>query len=116
MQAVEPEVEAILNQIVFQFVEDTTASRFNRKTTSGVIVVEKQEKQLEESRWAKVLSTGPEVDPAIQEGDFVLIQNLRWTNMFQLEKGIPYWITTDDEIIAIADKNDPPQEIMSALK
>lgn len=111
---VECEVEAILNQIVFQFVEDTTAQRFNRKTNTGVIVVERQEKQLEESRWGKVLSIGPKVS-GIEEGDFILIQNLRWTNMFQLENGTPYWVTSADDVLALADKNNPPEEIQSAL-
>ena len=109
------DVEAINNQIVFRFIEDTTQGRFNQKTGLGVIVVDRAEKQLDHARWGRVLDIGPEAKCDFEVGDIVLIQNLRWTNMFSFEDR-EYWVTTDKEILAVLpDESNPPGEIKNFL-
>jgi len=109
MNAVTCELEAIRNQMVFEFLEDTTHGHFNRTTGSGILVVEHNDKQVEFSRWIRILAIGPEVE-TFGPGDIVLVENLRWTNMFKITER-EYWITSDTEILAVwDDKDNLPRE------
>jgi co-chaperonin GroES (HSP10) len=109
------DVEPVNNQIVFRFIEDTTQGKFNQQSSGGILVVVKADKQLEDARWVRVLAIGPEADVDFGVGDVVLIQNLRWTNMFSFEDR-EFWITTDNEVLAVLpDESNPPGEIKNFL-
>jgi len=98
MHAESCEVAPILNQMVFEFIEDTTHGHFNRKGAGGLLIVEGDDKQVEHCRWIRILAIGPDVtDFAV--GEIVLCEKLRWTNRFRLTDR-DYWITSDTEIIA----------------
>lgn len=106
------ELDPIHDQIIFQFLEDTTKGQFNRKTSEGILVVEHDHNQLEDARWGRVLAIGPEVH-GINVDDIVLIENLRWTNKFNVsETTQDYWITQEKEILATWDDPDNlPKEV-----
>lgn len=109
------DLEPIHNQIVFQFIEDTTNGKFNQKTEGGLIVVDNKDKQVDYARWVRVLEVGPSVDEDIDVGDVVLVNALQWTNAFTFESE-PHWITTDTEVLAIlGDEDDAPGEIKHFL-
>lgn len=107
-------MKATNDKIIFRFLMDTTAKKFNETTESGLLVVEGREKQLEYSRWAEAVSIGPKVKD-VQEGDYIIVQNLKWTNgtVVNEEK---IWMTNEENVLAIANKDDPPSEVKVALE
>lgn len=110
------DIEPINNQVAFRFVEDNTGGRFNQQTGSGVIVVDRQDKQVEYARWGRVLAIGPTAQGDFEVGDIVLIENLRWTNKFMFDDR-SYWLTTDSDILAVLpDGADAPAEIKNFLQ
>lgn len=101
------ELKPIRNQIIFEFTEDAQHGQFNIVTSSGILVRETPEKQVDYCRWGRVLAIGPNVTE-IEEGQIVLIDKLRWTSGFKVMDKT-YWITTDEEILAVwADPNPLP--------
>jgi co-chaperonin GroES (HSP10) len=96
------EVDPINDQIVFEFLEDTTQGKFNEKTSGGVLIVEQADKQVQGSRWVRVLAKGPNVSEGIAPGNIVLIQNLKWTSKFRLTDK-DYWVTNEESILATWD-------------
>lgn len=103
-------VRPIHENIFFKFTEPTGDGRFNQISDGGIHIVEHKEKQLEECRWGKVLAVGPEVPKdVVEEGDYILVLNLQWTNMFNLNN-IRMWMTNFESLVGIADKNDLPTE------
>lgn len=105
------DIEAVKDQLIFEFLEDTTQGKFNEKTSGGVLVVEQADKQLHHCRWGRVLDTGPKVSNSINVGDIILIENLRWTNKFVINDN-EYWMTTEDSIVALwDDKENLPGEV-----
>jgi co-chaperonin GroES (HSP10) len=92
------EIDPVHNQILFQFVEDTTRGKFNEKSNGGILLVEDSSKQVEHCRWGTVVSTGPNVKDVV-EGEVILINALMWTNGFRMTD-TDYWITSEPEIIA----------------
>lgn len=109
------ELEPIHNQILFQFIEDTTSGRFNQKTASGVIIVDHKNKQMDYARWIRVLAVGPDAIGDLKTGDIVLVEHLRWTNSFKLDDD-PLWITSDTDVLAVLDNEaDAPGEIKHFL-
>lgn len=113
MQSLTNEIEAVANQLIFQFVEETAGGGFSQKTGTGILVSQGHEKQLDYCRWGRIMSMGPDVKTEdFNVGDIVLIDSLKWTNMFMVEDdGNKYWVTTDDSILATADPDDLPAEI-----
>lgn len=109
------DVEPVNNQIVFRFIEDTTQGKFNQQSSGGILVVDRAEKQLDYARWGRVLAIGPDAKVDFNVGDVILIQNLRWTNMFSFEDR-EFWITTDKDVLAVLpDENNAPGEIKNFL-
>jgi len=105
------EIEAINDQIVFEFLEDTTHGKFNEKTAGGLLIVEKADKQVHHCRWGRVLEKGPLVSDAIKLDDIILIEHLCWTNKFRLTE-TDYWITNEESIVAMWDyKDNLPKEV-----
>ena len=100
-KAVLSELEALNDQIIFEFIEDTKNGQFNVVSAGGLLVREVSHKQVDYCRWGRVLSVGPKVTE-FKEGQIVLIDKLRWTSGF-LVTDKEYWITTDKEILAVWD-------------
>lgn len=100
------EIQAINNQIVFKFIEDTSRGQFNSKTAGGIIMVEDGANQVENARWATVEAIGPDTD-GIEVGEIVLVENLRWTSEYIVNEQ-SYWNSADTEILA---KWDDPENL-----
>lgn len=101
------ELKPIRNQIVFEFIEETRNGQFDLVTPSGVMIRQTSEKQIDYCRWGRILAIGPEVNE-LEEGQIVLIEKLRWTSRFRITDK-KYWITTDEEVLAIwGDHNNLP--------
>lgn len=106
------ELQAVRNQIIFNFMEDTTRGQFNSKSAGGILVVEHSYNQIDYARWARVISIGPEVNDDFAVGDLILIENLRWTSEFLVNE-VSYWITTDTEVLAKwDDEENLPSELV----
>lgn len=98
-------IEPIRNHIIFEFVEDTTGSKFNETTESGILIVQDKDKQLEDSRQIRLLAVGPDVK-GLKAKDAAIVRNLRWTNAFLVDDK-KYWLTTEDEILATLAQPEP---------
>jgi co-chaperonin GroES (HSP10) len=96
------DLKALNNKIIFQFLQDTTGGQFHETTRHGIVIMENNDKQLNVSRWAKVVKAGPRVSEDISVGDYVLIEALQWTThiIWNREK---FWMTTDEKIMAVSD-------------
>lgn len=101
MNAPQCELAPINNQIIFEFIEDVGKGKFNTKTVAGLFVIEGSDKQVDYCRWGRILAMGPDVTD-FSIGDIVLLDKMRWTKMFMVTT-TPYWISTDEEIMAIWD-------------
>lgn len=100
-EAVLSELEPIRNQIIFEFIEEARHGQFNSETSGGILIRETSDKQVDYCRWGRVLATGPNVTE-FEEGQLVLIDKLRWTSGFKVTDKT-YWVTTDEEILAVWD-------------
>lgn len=94
-------VEAIKNHIIFQFTEAVNGQgMFSEETASGIYLGAGHETSAASSRWAKIVTFGPEVTPELQQvGKKILIENLKWTEGVKF-KGETYWRTDDQNVLA----------------
>lgn len=96
------EIRAIRNHILFQFIDRVTArGEFEEeKTKSGIIINSHFDTSAKTSRWARIVSLGPDCSNYLRElGCEILIENLKWT------KGVPFsgqtvWKTDENQILA----------------
>lgn len=106
MEAVNCDLEPIRNQIVFEFTQDARKGHFREVTGNGVVVMESADKQVDYCRWVRILGVGPDVKE-FTPGQIVLVEHLQWTTMFRVASSDQqYWITTDEEILALWDDPD----------
>jgi len=94
-------IEAVRNNVIFQFVEDVTSTRFVNSTASGIIISSQDGTQASIPRWGQVTHVGPEVID-VSVGDFVLVEAGMWTSGFYLD-GARYWKTDEDKVMGISD-------------
>ena len=107
-------IRPIKNHVIFQFVEEMVrhmgVAQFEQKTDWGFTFVRVDE-STQSPRWGIVTHVGPETDEAIEVGMKVLIENLQWTNEFEVD-GQKYWRTDSDHILAIDDDFTLPAEAL----
>lgn len=89
--------------IIFRFAEDITNGRFNNSTKSGIMIHSADVNQSSQDRWGVVTHVGDKVDE-VKVGEYVLIQQGKWTNGFYVD-GVRYWKTDVTQIIASADES-----------
>ena len=95
-------IKSIESNIIFQFVEDVTSTRFKNSSASGFIITSDDGNQTSQPRWAKTIDVGPNVTE-IKPGDFILIEAGKWTPGFELN-GERFWKTDDQRVIATSDQ------------
>ena len=95
-------IEAIQNNIIFQFVEDVTQTRFVNTAASGILIASDDGNQTVYPRWGKALHVGPDVRE-VKPGDYILIERGAWTFGFKVED-IRYWKTDESKVIGVADE------------
>jgi hypothetical protein len=95
-------IEAVLNNIIFTFVEDVTQTRFINSTESGIIINSGDGNQMLYPRWGKAISVGPDATE-VKEGEFILVEPGKWTTAFRVDN-VRYWKTDETMVIAVADE------------
>ncbi len=96
-------LRAITNGIIFKFVEEFSKNQFTLTTSWGFRFKSSYDEATKECRWGKVLSKGPMCSDEIKEGDFILIEPLKWTPgvMFEAENADGWiWKTDEDCVLA----------------
>lgn len=93
-------IRAIRNRIIFQFLDEVSLKgQFDEGKQQGIIVLGDHDKSAKTSRWAKIISLGPECSDELRADDCeILIENLRWTEgaMYEGEK---YWMTDETQLL-----------------
>ena len=96
------QIQAIQNNIIFQFTENVTQTRFVNNSASGIIISQDDGNQTLYPRWGKALYVGPDVRE-IKPGDFILMEQGKWTLGFLIDD-VRYWKTDEDKVICTADE------------
>jgi co-chaperonin GroES (HSP10) len=89
------------NAVFFQFADETSVTRFNNKTKTGIIIAGGD--QSEVARWGKVTDVGPEVRD-ITVGDYVLIEKGMWTQGFDAGDNKRTWKTDEEKICVVSSE------------
>lgn len=96
-------IRPLHNKIFFQFedriVLNEGGMRSFEDTHGGIVVTGNKDDTTKKPRWVKVIGVGPEVDDLIQIGDRILVEALRWTEMYTID-GVNFWQTNDSEVMA----------------
>ena len=95
------EIKAIESNIIFQFVEDVTQTRFINSTASGLIINSEDGNQNMSPRWAKAVNVGPDVRE-VKDGNYILIEAGKWTTAFRINEE-RYWKTDESMVIGVSD-------------
>ena len=85
--------------IIFIFCEDTSGGKFVPSHAGKIQIISKNEQFNHAPKWGKVFLTGPDVDPEIKVGEFILIEPLKWTPGFDFD-GVKFWKTDSDKVMA----------------
>lgn len=92
--------------IMFKFVDRQCKilrkAAFEEQTKMGIIYAD-YEKTISEPRWGIVLAVGPKVDKEIQVGSEIWIEPLGWTTAFKPYGEEPFWFTSIEKVIGIAE-------------
>lgn len=95
------------DSIIFQFLDEVGDGQFiNQKTASGIIIPRNLDSTAGSPRWGLALAVGPECTD-VKVGDFIFIEQLRWTTEVKVDD-IRVWRTTEKDVIAITEDNEPP--------
>lgn len=94
-------IEAVGNNVIFQFVEHSLYGRFVNEAASGLLISSEDTSQTTYPRWAKVTHVGPEARD-VKAGDYALIEAGKWTTGFKVGDQ-RYWKTDDTVIILVSD-------------
>jgi len=94
----------LFNSVLFTFIDDQAEGKFIDRSSSGIILTNHDvSQQGKKSRWGRIIAIGPDVlDESIQPGQFILVENLKWTMGFKYEE-VNIWMTTEDHVLAITD-------------
>jgi hypothetical protein len=85
--------------IIFIFLEDTAGGKFVPTTGGKILLTTKNDAHNREPKWGKVFLTGPNVDPEVKVGEYILIEPLMWTPGFEYD-GVKFWKTDSDKVMA----------------
>lgn len=97
------DLKALNDKILFVFLTDIDTGVFRQKTKSGIEIIEKMENQLQVSRWAKVVKVGKSVSDEITPGQYILIENLKWTTHLKYND-VKFWMTDEKSVMAVSDE------------
>lgn len=102
MTDISNKIELLEDKIAFLFLENIANKTFKSVTKSGIILSEKAENQVGKARWGRVEAVGPNVRDA-KEGDFILMEPLRWTTGLEIDSDTAeFWITDEKSVLAIS--------------
>lgn len=90
------------NNLLFVFNDKTNSKGFDNVSAGG-IVFSSYEHDINAPRWGTVKLIGPECE-FIKVGDVILIENLRWTDGFEID-GVKLWSTKETEVMCIRQED-----------
>lgn len=93
------------NGVFFQFLEDTTNTKFANKSAGGLFISLDSTVQANVPRWGKVTHVGPKVRD-VTLGEYILIEAGMWTQSFEVHEGHKLW-KTDEEKVLLATFDRP---------
>lgn len=96
------QIETLGNNILFQFVEDVTNTRFINSNTLGIIIAPSDGNQANVPRWGRVTHLGPDVVD-VKIDDYILVEAGMWTTGFFVDE-VRYWKTDEDKVLAVSDE------------
>ena len=88
----------LANKIIFRFIEDIGDGTFTNKTSWGLQIRNKVE-DVKTPRWAEIVRLGPTVPERFSMGDYILIEQLMWTDGFLVDE-VKYWVTNTEKVMA----------------
>lgn len=94
-------IRALRNYILFQFLDrvNTIGQFEEEQSMGGILMLGDHDKSAKKSRWAKIISLGPECSDIIRGDDCeILIENLRWTAGVKYE-GEFVWQTDETQLL-----------------
>lgn len=94
-------IRALRNYILFQFLDrvNTIGQFEEQKSDGGILILSDHDKSAKISRWAKIVSLGPQCSDILREDNCeILIENLRWTAGVKLE-GEFIWQTDETQLL-----------------
>lgn len=92
-------VRPIENGIIFKFLEGISNKAFDNRTSWGFEIRDRVN-DAKRPRWAIVERIGPKVTQ-VSEGDYILIENLQWTNALEY-KNDKFWKTNESKVIMVS--------------
>lgn len=100
-------LKPINKNIVFEFLDKTIKKdgkkQFQSTTDSGIII-QSFDRSANEDRWGVVLAVSPDVKSDIKVGDIILVEALKWTSGFEINKDETVWLTSEDHVLLIKDE------------
>jgi len=90
------------NNVIFQFIEQNTSTRFINSTAAGLLVTETDGQQASIPRWGVVIAVGSAVKDIVTD-DYILVDAGKWTPGFYVD-GKRYWKTDDSMISLVSDE------------
>lgn len=104
MSQISENLDLLEDKIAFTFIENISNKTFKSVTKSGIILSEKAENQVGKARWGRVEAVGPKVID-VKEGNFALIEPLRWTTGLELDEiQSEFWITDEKSVLAVSEE------------
>lgn len=94
-------VKPFEKNVFFQFVDETTNTKFANKSSGGLVIASTSTVQAEVSRWVKITHIGPSVE-SVEVGEYALVEKGKWTTAFKLGKE-RYWKTDEDNLHVASD-------------
>jgi hypothetical protein len=96
-----PNVSVLEDGILFKFIETLSNKSFDNTTDWGFVVKDKTD-DFKRPRWAVAEVLGPTVKH-VQVGDYILIENLQWTNGLDY-LGDKFWKTNESRVMMITQE------------
>lgn len=93
------EVKVLEDGIIFKFLEDTSSGAFQNATNWGFIVKDR-DNDVQYPRWGQALTVGRKVKYVVP-GDYILIENLQWTNALHYEED-KFWKTNESKVLLVS--------------
>lgn len=101
-RSIDQSINAILNNIIFIFVEDVTQTRFVNSAASGFVITSGDGNQMMTPRWGRVTAVGPDCQE-VEVDDYILVDQGKWTTSFRVNDQ-RYWKTDEDNVIGVSDE------------
>lgn len=96
-------IKALGDSVLFQFLDESRKGMFVPKLSQTILIAGAGIDHQDGARWGKVVTVGPDVDPEIQEGKFILVDALKWTPGVDIGNNEKVWKTACEHVMAVSD-------------